>query len=231
MTILAIDTSNEMMGLALYHDQKIIAEYVSSNKNQHSTRLMPAINQIMADAHLKPKELTKIVVAKGPGSYTGVRIGLSVAKTMAWSLQIPIVGLSSLQALAYSAKPYQTMICPFFDARRGLVYTGLYNQHGKVVMTDQNLLMTDWLAQLKKDEQKCVFISPDIAVYQEQIIEVLGDQALFADSGFNYARPSMLAFAGADMGAQSVHELVPNYIRLVEAEVKWLEARRNQGNA
>src|SRR5699024_1939365 len=103
MTILAIDTSNEALGIALYQNEKIIAEYISVSKIKHSTRLMPAIAQLMENADVEPKDLEKIIVAKGPGSYTGVRIGLSIAKTLAWSLNIPIVGISSLEALALLA--------------------------------------------------------------------------------------------------------------------------------
>ncbi|MBM7543239.1 tRNA (adenosine(37)-N6)-threonylcarbamoyltransferase complex dimerization subunit type 1 TsaB [Amphibacillus cookii] len=227
MTVLAIDTSNDAMGIALYQNDQVIAEYVSINKNKHSTRLMPAIVQLMKDANVKPRALTKIVTAKGPGSYTGVRIGLSVAKTMAWSLQIPIVGISSLEALSFSAKPMQQLICPFFDARRGLVYTGLFNADGEMVIEEQNILMEDWLNQIKRIEKPIIFVSPDLPKYQI-LIESALTQPQWLPDGFHVARPGLLAMVGKDREGDPVHQLTPNYLRLVEAEAKWLAAQEGE---
>ncbi|GGM39592.1 tRNA threonylcarbamoyladenosine biosynthesis protein TsaB [Paraliobacillus quinghaiensis] len=229
MNILAIDTSNETMGIAIYQDNKITAEYISNNKNKHSIRLMPAIVQLMRDVDLTPKELTKIVVAKGPGSYTGVRIGLSTAKTMAWTLNIPVVGISSLETLALQARELGYAICPFFDARRGLVYTGLFQRAEDGLLTtveEKNVLFEDWLEQLKDVNHKVVFLSPDIDQYRDLIIEILGDNAIIPEEIYHTARPSLLAVYGRYKEADNIHNLTPNYLRLVEAEAKWLEAQR-----
>lgn len=111
---------------------------------------MPAIDQLMEETGTKPEELDRIAVAHGPGSYTGVRIGLTTAKTMAWALGIPVVGISSLEAVARQGAFFNGYVCPFFDARRGLVYTGLYDSSMTVVMEETNILMEDWLNQLKE---------------------------------------------------------------------------------
>src|SRR5699024_3708924 len=95
------DTSNQVMGVALLHDDVLVGEIVTNIKKNHSVRLMPAIDQLMRETGMTPDLLDKIAVAKGPGSFTGVRIGLATAKAMAWSLEIPIVGVSSLEVLAY----------------------------------------------------------------------------------------------------------------------------------
>lgn len=230
MTILAIDTSSETLAIALSQDGKIIADYSTSSKNQHSKRLMPAIVQLLKDAQVKPQDLTKIVVGKGPGSYTGIRIGLSTAKTMAWSLNIPVVGVSSLAALSLQARDRGALICPFFDARRDLVYTGLYNEHIEPVIQDQNCLMTDWLEQLKKVEQPIIFLSPDLGAFQSMITKELKDQAVFLPAGLNTVRAGLLALFGADLEGDNVHELVPSYLRLVEAEANWLASQKEQSN-
>ncbi|MEG9464093.1 MAG: tRNA (adenosine(37)-N6)-threonylcarbamoyltransferase complex dimerization subunit type 1 TsaB, partial [Bacillus amyloliquefaciens] len=86
MTILAIDTSNYTLGAALVRDKTVMAEYITYLKKNHSVRAMPAVNSLLQDCGLTPQDLTKIAVAKGPGSYTGVRIGVTLAKTLAWSL-------------------------------------------------------------------------------------------------------------------------------------------------
>lgn len=232
MSILAIDTSTDVMGIALYTQDKVIAEYVSVSKNKHSTRLMPAINQVMNDANIAPKDLSKIVVAKGPGSYTGVRIGISVAKTMAWTLNIPVVAISSLEALAMQAGANAQLICPFFDARRGLVYTGMYqsNENGELVCVqdEQNIVFEDWLDQAKTLNRPIIFVSPDLALYQALIVEKLGSAAIFLPEGFHFNRPALLAIAGKDRAGEELHGLVPNYLRVVEAEAKWLAAKEKE---
>ena len=100
---------------------------MTNMKKNHSVRVMPAIEQLLNDCDMKPTDLDKIVVAKGPGSYTGVRIGVTIAKTLAWTLNIPLVGISSLEVLAASVEDIlHGFVSPLFDARRGQIYTGLY---------------------------------------------------------------------------------------------------------
>lgn len=113
MNILAIDTSNQVLGIAILRKGQIIGEFITNIKKNQTSRLMPAIHQLMKDVHMDPDQLDKIVVAKGPGSYTGVRIGVSTAKSLAWSLSIPLVGVSSLEVLAYQGRLYDSFICPF----------------------------------------------------------------------------------------------------------------------
>ncbi|GAA4073514.1 tRNA (adenosine(37)-N6)-threonylcarbamoyltransferase complex dimerization subunit type 1 TsaB [Amphibacillus indicireducens] len=230
MTILAIDTSSEILAIALAQEGKVIAEYSSLSKNKHSKRLMPAVVQLLKSVDIKPKDLKKIVVAKGPGSYTGVRIGLSTAKTLAWTLKIPVVGLSSLEALTLQAQGRNTLICPFFDARRELVYTGLYDQNGQSIIDDQNCLMSDWLEELAKIDQPIIFISPDLDSFKETITDRLGERAIFIAEGLNTTRPGLLALSGAQGKEEDVHQLVPSYLRLVEAEVNWLANQGEQSN-
>lgn len=126
MNILAIDTSNHVMGVAVVSDGKVIGEVITNLKKNHSVRLMPTITSLMEEIGMQPEELNQIAVAQGPGSYTGVRIGVTTAKTLAWSLEIPIVGVSSIEVLAYQGRFYPGEICTFFDARRQTVFAGVY---------------------------------------------------------------------------------------------------------
>ncbi|MGV2620948.1 UNVERIFIED_CONTAM: tRNA (adenosine(37)-N6)-threonylcarbamoyltransferase complex dimerization subunit type 1 TsaB [Halobacillus marinus] len=228
MNILAIDTSNYVMGVAVLKDGTVAGEYVTNMKKNHSIRLMPAIDQLMEETGTKPEELDRIAVAHGPGSYTGVRIGLTTAKTMAWALGIPVVGISSLEAVARQGAFFDGYVCPFFDARRGLVYTGLYDSSMTVVMEETNILMEDWLNQLKELDRPVLFLSQDIAVHQEKIEEVLGEKAVIPAAPYQFARPSILADLAVDREPGALHDLVPNYLRLPEAEVKWLEQQEKQ---
>ncbi|WP_138420895.1 tRNA (adenosine(37)-N6)-threonylcarbamoyltransferase complex dimerization subunit type 1 TsaB [Aquibacillus sediminis] len=232
MNILAIDTSNQVMGVAVQKDGQLAGEYITNVKRNHSVRLMPAIDQVMKDTATSPKDLDKIVVAKGPGSYTGVRIGLSTAKTIAWTLNIPIVSLSSLEMLAYNGMWTNELICPFFDARRGLVYTGLYQRaaNGQLeqVWNDTNILLADWLQQVATLQKKVVFLSQDIHLHHETITTYMGDLAIIPDGPIHLPKASYLAQAGMYKEASSVHTLTPNYLRLAEAEAKWLAEQQGK---
>ena len=126
MNILAMDTSTQVMGVSILKNNEIRTEIVTNIPKNHSVRLMPAIEQAMNLVGLEPKELDKIVTTIGPGSYTGIRIGLTTAKTMGWALNIPVVGVSSLEVMAYQGRFFEGYICPFIDARRGMVFAGVY---------------------------------------------------------------------------------------------------------
>jgi tRNA threonylcarbamoyladenosine biosynthesis protein TsaB len=229
MTVLAMDTSNQALGVALLDEDKIIGEYITNMKKNHSIRIMPAIQMLMKDCERTPKDLTKIVVAKGPGSYTGLRIGVTIAKTMAWSLHLPLVGISSLETLAAGAGRYfEGVVAPIFDARRGQVYTGLYRyQNGQleVVQNDQLVMIAEWAEKLKSIEKPILFMGSDLIIHRSTIEGTLGTQALFSALPENNPRPSELALLGKDKPGEDIHSFVPNYIRLAEAEAKWLAAR------
>ncbi|WP_010098011.1 tRNA (adenosine(37)-N6)-threonylcarbamoyltransferase complex dimerization subunit type 1 TsaB [Ornithinibacillus scapharcae] len=230
MHTLAIDTSNQALGVAILKDKELVGEIITNIAKNHSVRLMPAIEYLMENVNLSVNQLDKIVVSKGPGSYTGVRIGLTTAKTLAWSLNIPIVGVSSLEVLAYRANFSNSFICPFFDARRGLVYTGLYeSREGNIdlVEKDQNTLFADWLDKLATFNQKIIFISPDIEKNAEIIRERLGDNAIIPEMTYHTPRPCDIAIAAAGKDPEDTHTITPNYLRLAEAEANWLKQQKD----
>ncbi|MGE6379231.1 tRNA (adenosine(37)-N6)-threonylcarbamoyltransferase complex dimerization subunit type 1 TsaB [Peribacillus muralis] len=226
MKVLAIDTSNFTLGIALVDGSQVIGEYTTNLKKNHSVRVMPAIETLLKDCDTAPKDLTKIVVAKGPGSYTGVRIGVTIAKTLAWTLQIPLSGVSSLEVLAANGRYFNGLISPLFDARRGQVYTGLYEMENnllKTVLEDCNILSSEWAKRLKDMNRPILFIGQDTDIHREAIDEALGDLAVVAPIQSFNSRPSELAFLGLDKIEEDIHQFVPNYIRMAEAEAKWLE--------
>lgn len=231
MNILAIDTSNQVLGAAIVKDEQVIGEVVTNLAKNHSVRLMPAIEKLMNEVSMKPEQLDKIVVAKGPGSYTGVRIGLATAKSLAWALNIPVVGVSSLEVLAYQGRFFDGIVCPFFDARRGLVFTGLYewnDNNGKFdsVEEETNILMDDIVKKLAEQEKKVLFLSPNISLYKETISHHLGELAIIPEVPYHIAKPSHLALAGMNREPDNLHTLIPNYLRLAEAEAKWIKAQK-----
>ncbi|MFJ7747649.1 tRNA (adenosine(37)-N6)-threonylcarbamoyltransferase complex dimerization subunit type 1 TsaB [Peribacillus sp. NPDC097295] len=226
MKVLAIDTSNFTLGVALINGTQVIGEYTTNLKKNHSVRVMPAIESLLRDCDTTPKELNKIVVAEGPGSYTGVRIGVTIAKTLAWTLKIPLSAVSSLEVLAANGRYFDGLISPLFDARRGQVYTGLYEfdeENLTTVMEDCNMLSSEWAMKLKESNRPVLFVGQDVDIHRETIAEVLGDLAVFAPVQMYNARPSELAFIGLNKDEVDIHHFVPNYIRMAEAEAKWLE--------
>jgi tRNA threonylcarbamoyladenosine biosynthesis protein TsaB len=232
MRILSIDTSNYVLGIGLVDDTQVLGEYISNLKKNHSVRVMPAIQTLMKECGLRPADLDKIVVAKGPGSYTGVRIGVTIAKTLAWTLNKPISGVSSLEVLAASSGRYfNGYLSPLFDARRGQIYTGLYQfNNGSIasVYEDQLVMAADWADRLKEVEAGILFSGNDLPLHQDIIRESLGEKAYMAEITEYNPRPAELALLGRHKPEEDPHEFVPNYIRLAEAEAKWLESQKKQ---
>jgi tRNA threonylcarbamoyladenosine biosynthesis protein TsaB len=229
MKVLAIDTSNLVMGIAVLDGGKVLGEYITNLKKNHSIRVMPAIEDILKETALKPAELDRIVVAKGPGSYTGVRIGVTIAKTLAWTLKKDLVGISSLEVLAQSGKYFDGFTVPLFDARRTQVFTGLYGADEKRefqnIREDRIILLKDWLEQLQSLDKKILFLGNDLPLHQDPITEVLRDKAVFGHVSDHNPRPSELGRLGMDRDPEDIHRFTPSYLQLAEAEVNWLKAQ------
>lgn len=226
MKILAIDTSNNTMSVAIIDGDNVLGEMTSNVKKNHSVRLMPSIDNLCKECGLKSNDIEKVVVANGPGSYTGVRIGVTIAKTIAWSLNIPVTAVSSLEVLAANVKDNKYIV-PIFDARRGQVYTGLYKKN-KMIKEDRIVMLEVWLEELSLLNDEVIFVGSDITLHKDMIREKLSEKALFADVSLHNPRASELALLGKDRENVDTHKLVPNYIRLAEAEANWLA--QNEGD-
>lgn len=194
MFVLAIDTSNTTLSVALVENNEILIEVVEATKNDHSKRLMPTIEALFKKVNRTPKELDLIAVAEGPGSYTGVRIGVTVAKTLAWTLNKPLVGVSSLEILARNIKE-DAYIIPLFDARRQTVFAGVYEgASSNVVISDGHYELQGLLDNLSKSEKKMYFLGNDVARYWDLIESVLGDKVIkVEDENLNMPHASVLA--------------------------------------
>lgn len=231
MNVLAIDTSTNVLGVAVANEKGIIGEQITYTKKNHSVRAMPTIELLLKECGLKPKDLDKIVVAKGPGSYTGVRIGVTIAKSLAWSLGIGLSGISSLEALAANGRYFNGLICPLFDARRGQIYTSLFKYEGEKLIRleeDQNVLASDWAKTLVEKDESILFLGNEVGIYEATLKEILGECAVLAPFPIQHARPGELAILGMNLPTEEIHTFVPNYVRLAEAEAKWLEAQEKK---
>nr|WP_289039527.1 tRNA (adenosine(37)-N6)-threonylcarbamoyltransferase complex dimerization subunit type 1 TsaB [uncultured Allobacillus sp.] len=231
MNILAIDTSNRPMSVALYHNETPLIEHTLNSKRNHSVQLMPAIDYIMKEVNIQPKDLSKIIVANGPGSYTGLRIGVTTAKTLAWTLNIPLVTVSSLELVAANLIYSSGLICSFFDARRGNVFTGLYRaQEGRLTeeLPDQNIAMEEWLDRLNDFGEPITMVSPTEHSFTDLVYEILGKRAKWVTGHLSFPQAGQLVLLGKDREPVDIHTTSPQYHRLVEAEVKWME--KNERN-
>ena len=222
MKVLAFDTSSKALSLAILEDKQILAETTINIKKNHSITLMPAIDFLMASLDWTPKDLDRIVVAEGPGSYTGLRIAVATAKTLAHTLNIELVGMSSLLALV----PYQQegLFVPLMDARRNNVYAGFY-ENAKPVMPEAHLSFAEVLEQVR-DTKQVTFVG-EVGAFVEQIQEQL-PQASYQETLPNAANLALLAW---DREAASLHDFVPNYLKRVEAEENWLKNHAESGES
>jgi tRNA threonylcarbamoyl adenosine modification protein YeaZ len=128
---LAIDTSTDSASLALVRDGEVLAESTWRSQQNHSVELLPKLAQLLNEAGTGIQAISSVIVAKGPGSFNGLRVGLSTAKGLAFSLKVPIIGISSLELEAYPHAESGLPICPIFNAGRGEIATALYQQKDK----------------------------------------------------------------------------------------------------
>ncbi|EAC3131170.1 tRNA (adenosine(37)-N6)-threonylcarbamoyltransferase complex dimerization subunit type 1 TsaB [Listeria monocytogenes] len=229
--ILGMDTSSDTMTIALFNEGVVLGEYTTNLKKNHSVRLLPAISALMEECGVKPTDLEKIAVAKGPGSYTGLRIGVTVAKTMAWDAGIPIVGISSLALLAENGLYFPGKVVALMDARRGNVYAGVYQAiQGKMenVAADGHIALTELVEQFTQSDDTILFVGTLTEQIQLAVTEILGKRAIFAQADYTYARASSLVKLAANLDGEPADNFVPDYLKLAEAESKWLESRGSE---
>ena len=158
MISLFLDTCNHDIVIGLLKDNKLISSNIFSNDNNLSERLLPSIKRLLDENKINIKELNKIFISVGPGSFTGIRIGVTVAKTIAWSLKIDIIPISSLEIIA-STNTESKYICPVIDARRGYVYGGLYDNDLKPIFNDKYIKLDELLSIINTSYQNVEFIS------------------------------------------------------------------------
>ncbi|MGG0644724.1 tRNA (adenosine(37)-N6)-threonylcarbamoyltransferase complex dimerization subunit type 1 TsaB [Sporosarcina gallistercoris] len=230
MIWLGIDTANSPLSVALVKDGRILCEQTSTFAQTHSIQAMPAIERLLNEAGLRPADLEVIAVSEGPGSYTGVRIGVTLAKTLAWTLKIPLVGVSSLEVIAANGVPFEGVICPLFDARRENVYCGLYKSKGERlhrIWEDRHGALEQFLEDVAYLDQPVLFIGTDVEIHKTAISAKLGDRAVFAPFPQQLPRASQLiSLAEQRIPASDIHQFVPNYRRIPEAEANWMNEQK-----
>lgn len=228
MKILAIDTSNHPMSVALVEDHQLKATMTLNMVRNHSIYVMPTINHLFSLVNWQPEDLDRVVVAKGPGSYTGVRIAVTTAKTLAMTLNIELVGISSLKVIAANvANVTNGLIVPFMDARRGNVFSGIYQYQGqKLVLTheEQHIAFNELLDFLAK-QQSPVYLVGNLTSKITKNAKPLSDNVTLLSPQYALPNTYQLAELGVDEDpVKDIDNFVPNYLRITEAESNWLKA-------
>lgn len=216
MFTLVIEASNQSLSIALFKAHQVISHVHMEKTLQHSIHLAPAVETVMAQGQCTYQQLSGIVVSNGPGSYTGLRIGVAFAKTLSQTLNIPLIPVSSLHVLAESVEnKANKLIIPFYDARRQNVYVGYYVD-GNSVYDDEHIAMSNVLDKIAVQQKEVVFISPDMSLYKESIIERFPNATCIEKYPNACDMQRFLTFPN-----QHYHEVLPSYLKLAEAEETW----------
>jgi tRNA threonylcarbamoyladenosine biosynthesis protein TsaB len=224
MILLAVDTSTKSCSVAVAEDETLIAEINKVNGDTHSNHLMDMINSVISLSGLKVKDLDGFAVTKGPGSFTGLRIGISTIKGLALASGKPIVGISTLEALAFQFAFSTYHICPMLDARKGEVYFSLQKFEDNILKTEisENVMNPEKVLNYIKGP--CIFVGDGALIYNEIISGILGEHAHFALPSHNLIRAASVARLGLDRfknnDIDDLNTFVPYYIRKSDAEIK-----------
>ena len=189
MKLLVIDTSGPVCGTAVMEDEKVLCEYTAQNRNTHSANLMPMIEAALASAGKTAGEMDAIAAVTGPGSFTGVRIGVATAKGLAHGTGIPCIPVDALEALALSAGSFEGVICPIQDARAGQVYGAAF-RGGERLTKDEPLKLEEYIEKILPLGDRFLFLGDGMPVHREKILALMGEKAVFAPGHLCYLRPS-----------------------------------------
>ncbi|MDW7672983.1 MAG: tRNA (adenosine(37)-N6)-threonylcarbamoyltransferase complex dimerization subunit type 1 TsaB [Bacillota bacterium] len=237
MKLLGLDTSTKVATAAVIDGNRLVGETYLHTGNDHSQHLMPLIEGLLRQCQVQPKELTAIAVALGPGSFTGLRIGLATGKAFASALKIPLVGIPTLDGLAYNLAHAEGIVCPILDARKKQVYTSIYSwnsslnkmeRHSDYLVIDPEELVSMMGQFTGEDDNTIHFLGDGVPVYQNQLANLLtGKEVKFAHLPNSLARAAQIAWLGiarlregiSDKELKNYHFLTPLYLRASEAEV------------
>lgn len=225
MKILAMDTSSINATVALCDENKILGEFTVAGDRAHSQIIMPMLDELMKKCSLDVKDIDVFAVALGPGSFTGLRIGIAAVKTLAMALGKNIIGVSSLDTVAVNFPVSDTYICPVFDARRSDVYNAVYI-NGEKTVADRICTIDTVLEEMKG--KKVIFAGDGIIKYREKILSYANENWQLAPMHLTLQRASALAAIALERANKNEFdnsdEMLPIYIRPSQAEREYMEA-------
>ena len=234
MNILALDTSGPSAGVAVLRDGEVAYECVAVNRMTHSVNLLPMVEEALTRSGLNVEDIDLYGAVVGPGSFTGVRIGVSTVKGMAHGAGRPCVGLDALEALASSVSPCDMLVCPIQDARAGQVYgaaflAGMPPERMMSNVAEDIYSFLEMARDLCEEGRRLCFVGDGSIRHRATLQASLGDQACFLPAHLAFLRPAGVALlAEANMGNASDYlRLQPQYLRDPQA-VRAREAARQK---
>lgn len=225
MKILAIESSGLVAGVAVTENHNLLGEYTMNYKKTHSQTLLPMLQALAEMIELDMNTIDAIAVSKGPGSFTGLRIGSATAKGLGLALNKPIIPVPTIDALAYNLWGTDKQICPLMDARRQQTYTGLYTfEEGQLctLIPQCAVDIGEIVERINETAKPVIFLGDGVGVFEEYIKANLTVPYEFAPATCNRQRAASVAVLGEilyDRGiVETAAEHKPDYLRLSQAE-------------
>jgi tRNA threonylcarbamoyladenosine biosynthesis protein TsaB len=229
MKILAVDTATRSCSVAIVDQGSLLAEITTVSGQTHSKHLMDMIHAVLQTANLTVSDVDGWAVSAGPGSFTGLRIGMSTIKGLAVASGKPVAGVSSLEVLAWQVLPCSDLMCPMLDARKGQVYCARYRSVSGALVQELPAVVLSPGQAVRDINKRCVFVGDGAQHYESVIVSSLGDCARIAFDGQHIIRASSVAWLSLQH-FESGHSddparLVPYYIRKSDAELRLGKSR------
>ncbi len=226
MKILALDSSSFTASVAIIENGKIISEFFLNAGLTHSETLAPMIKSVFDCSNILPEEIDLYAVTIGPGSFTGLRIGLATIKAMALVNNKPCVGISSLHALALNTDKYEKTVCVCMDAHRGGIYNAIFNvQNGKIIRItqDRTICIENLIVQLRNSSNVVQFVGDGALICYNDMVSRWGSNnvSLIDEKGM-YIKSSNVGFIAEEIYHEGIFtdvcSLNPSYIKIPQAE-------------
>lgn len=225
MKILAVDTSTQVSTIAIVDDMKVLGEFTINNKKTHSQKLIPLIEYLLNEIDLKINDLDILAATNGPGSFTGLRIGITTIKALSYVVKKPVIGISTLEALAYNVHGSNNLVCPILDARNRNIYAGVYKwEESSYKSIKENLFLSidEFIDYLKSKNERCVFLGDAVFIYRDYLQSKLGEKCEFANYNLITQRGASVAIAALEKFkngfTENCYNIEPFYLNKSQAE-------------
>ena len=232
MILFCMDTSGPVAGVALMQDGAVRYEGIAVNAFTHSQSILPMAEEAYRRVGLEIGNTDYFAVTVGPGSFTGVRIGVSTVKALAHATGKPCIAVDALEAMAAGVQQFDGVICPIQDARAGQVYGAAFRGGtGERLLTDAPVKLEDYISQVSALGDRFLFLGDGMPVHRERIAALIGEQAQFAPPHLAFLRPASAAALAWERRDHAVdyHEISPLYLRPPQAEQQKNLKERNDG--
>ena len=228
MKILAIDSCMNTSSVAILEDERLVALYTVNTDNTHSETLLPMIRDALKSADIGADEIDAYAVSHGPGSFTGVRIGVATVKGLAFGKGKPCVEVSTIEALAENLEGFSGIICPVMNARRGQVYTGIFKD-GARLMEDRCMMLDDLIPMLYEYGEDIYFVGDGYDLAEKMSINNMRvtPEALRYANGYSVGRIAYRRIKNNE--AVSDSDIRVNYLRKPQAEREREERLKMEG--